>query len=92
MPVSLFAATMAWCAGHMAGYPLGGSLKMAKDIEKRYLELGGKVFYGKRVAKITVKDGMATEITLEDGANIPADVVISAADYHSTLFGMLGDG
>jgi phytoene dehydrogenase-like protein len=89
IPVSLFATTMAWCAGRTAGYPLGGSLKMARDIEKRYLGLGGQIHYGQRVEKITVKDGKATGIKLCDGRQFSSDIVISAADGHATIYDML---
>jgi phytoene dehydrogenase-like protein len=90
IPMSMFAATMAWCANRTAGYLEGGSLKLAKDIEKRYLGLGGKIFYKKRVEKIIVKDGKAVGIRLSDDSEVAADIVISAADGHSTLFNMLG--
>lgn len=32
-----------------AGYPLGGSLNFAQEIEKKYTDLGGKVHYNCRV-------------------------------------------
>jgi phytoene dehydrogenase-like protein len=71
-----------------AGYPLGGSLEFAKAVEKRYLSLGGKIRYGFKVDKIIVKDGRAAGIE-GMGQEIPGDIVISAADGHDTLFGML---
>ncbi len=35
-------------------WPAGGALEFLKSIEKRYLDLGGRVDYKKRVGKILV--------------------------------------
>ena len=89
-PVMWLLMNLAWISGGDAGYPEGGSLEFARSIERRYLSLGGKVSYQSRVKEITVEGGRATGIRLEDGSTYPADVVISAADGHSTIFDMLG--
>ncbi len=73
-----------------AGYPVGGSLKFARRIESRYLGLGGKVNYKSRVTEIMSSNGHATGVRLEDGTEHQGDIVISAADGHSTIFDMLG--
>ncbi|HOA40812.1 MAG TPA: NAD(P)/FAD-dependent oxidoreductase [Halanaerobiales bacterium] len=72
-----------------AGYPLGGSLNFAQEIEKKYTDLGGKVHYNCRVKKIIVKDCCTIGIELDNGKFIPADIVISACDGRTTLFEML---
>lgn len=90
-PVSLFAATMAWCSNHTAGYPEGGSLKLARDIEKKYLDLSGTIHYKQRVEKILVENNKAIGIQLADGSQKYADSIISAADGHSTITRMLGN-
>jgi len=72
-----------------AGFPIGGSLKFARLIEKRYLELGGRIHYNSRVKKIIIKDNAAKGIQLENGEAHDADIVISAADGYSTIFEML---
>jgi len=78
-----------------AGYPIGGSLEFAKAIERRYLDLGGEMHYRSRVEKILVEDDPAGRgdraigIRLADGSEHRADVVISAADGHATIFDML---
>jgi phytoene dehydrogenase-like protein len=72
-----------------AGYPTGGSLNFAKLIESKYLNLGGKINYNSRVAKIIVEDHCVKGIKLENGDTHLADVVISAADGYSTIFNML---
>jgi phytoene dehydrogenase-like protein len=72
-----------------AGYPIGGSLKFAQNIEKRYQELGGKIEYGARVEKILVDGNRAIGVRLTDRREFHADVVISAADGYATIFKML---
>ena len=81
--------TLAMLHNKGAGYPIGGSLPMAKNAEKRYLDLGGEIQYGARVEKILVEDDRAIGIRLEDGTEYRSDVVISAADGHATIFDML---
>ena len=73
------------------GYPQGSSLSLARTIEHTFLELNGKIEYKKRVKRIGVQDGRATGIELEDGTVQRADIIISAADGHATLFDMLED-
>ncbi|MBN2353809.1 MAG: NAD(P)/FAD-dependent oxidoreductase [Spirochaetales bacterium] len=73
-----------------AGYPIGGSLAFARVIEKRYLELGGKVRYDARVAAVMTEDDAARGIRLESGEEIKTDLVISAADGRFTIFTLLG--
>ena len=90
-PVSLFAATMGWCAAGTAGYPEGGSLKVAQAMEKRYLSLGGHIEYKCKVQEIIVDNGRAVGIKLADGTERRADVIISAADGYTTLNSMLGN-
>ena len=87
---------LAWLNRKVAGYPLGGSLPFARAIEKRFLDLGGSVEYGARVTEILTETEKAAHgdravgVRLEDGTEHRADVVISAADGHATIFDMLG--
>lgn len=69
-----------------AGYPLGGSLALACSLEQCYLDKGGKIHYNSRVKKIITENNKACGIELEDGSQIKADIVISAADGHFTHF------
>ena len=77
------------------GYPIGGSLEFARAIERRYLDLGGKIHYRSRVDKILVeakpagRGDRAVGVRLVDGTEHRAKVVISAADGHATIFDML---
>lgn len=81
---------LAWMAQGNAGYPVGGSLRMIGLIEDRYRELGGRIRFRSRVERILVEDGRAVGVVLEGGEERRADVVVSAADGHATIFDMLG--
>jgi phytoene dehydrogenase-like protein len=81
--------TLAMLSNKAAGYPIGGSIPMAENTEKRYLDLGGEIQYGVRVEKILVEENSAVGIRLADGTEYRADVVVSAADGHATIFDML---
>jgi phytoene dehydrogenase-like protein len=72
-----------------AGYPVGGFLEIARAIEQRYLGLGGEILYRSPVAKILVEADRAVGVRLADGTEHRADVIISAADGHTTIFDML---
>jgi phytoene dehydrogenase-like protein len=78
-----------WQATKSAGYPLGGSLPFVRNIEKRFLALGGEIRYSARVEKILTESNRAVGVRLADGSEHRADAVISAADGHTTIFGML---
>ncbi|HKK42540.1 MAG TPA: NAD(P)/FAD-dependent oxidoreductase [Bacteroidales bacterium] len=80
---------LAWFNQKNAGYIIGGSLPMAKRMNDKFLSLGGKLTVNKRVSKILVNDNAACGVLTEDGEEIHADYVISAADGHSTIFDML---
>jgi len=87
-------STFAWLHAGVAGYPVGGSLPLARNVERRYVELGGEIRYGARVAEIlTERTGGADRargVRLADGTEEQAEVVISAADGHATIYEMLG--
>jgi phytoene dehydrogenase-like protein len=73
------------------GFPQGSSLSFARTIERNFLELNGRIEYKTKVRRIELHDGRATGIELEDGTVEKADIIISAADGHATLFDMLED-
>ncbi|MCE1252558.1 MAG: NAD(P)/FAD-dependent oxidoreductase [Anaerolineae bacterium] len=89
MSATTFIFTLAWLNDKTAGYPLGGSLPMAQDVEARYRQLGGEIEYNCRVKKILVENNSAVGVLLEDGREVRADTIISAADGHATIFDML---
>jgi len=71
-------------------WPVGGSLKFALSIERRYKSLGGEIAYNSQVEKILVEGGRAVGVRLADGSVHRADVVISDADGRKTIMEMLG--
>ncbi|MFC2159591.1 phytoene desaturase family protein [Actinomycetota bacterium] len=72
-----------------AGYPVGGSLEIARNIEKRYLDLGGEIHYKSKITKILVENDQAVGVQLADGTDHRGDIIISAADGRTTIFDML---
>jgi len=88
---SVMSLTMGLSMQHRqaAGYPVGGSLAFARNIERKYRSLGGQVHYRNPVDKIIVKKGKAVGIRLSSGVELTGDEVVSAADGHTTLFEML---
>ncbi|MHA1974265.1 MAG: phytoene desaturase family protein [Candidatus Hodarchaeales archaeon] len=66
-----------------------GSRAFAETIEKRFIELGGKIEYSKIVRKIIVENEKAIGVELEDGSTNIADYVISTIDGYQTVFGLL---
>ena len=90
-PGSLFTVVMplGWMSRKDGGYPVGGSLALAKAVEARFLGLGGTVHYNTRVVKVLERDGRATGVQLEDGTEMEADYVISACDMRGTLMNLL---
>ena len=93
MSAMVLLSTWAWLHAGVAGYPLGGSLPLARNLERRYTGLGGEIRYGARVSRIlTQRTGAADRaagVELADGAQERAEVVISAADGHATIYEML---
>ena len=67
----------------------GGSLTLASAIEARYHELGGQITYDAHVDKILVEDGRAVGVRVDNCTEHRADIVISCADGHATIFQML---
>jgi len=84
-----FIMMLAWFHKKNAGYLLGGSKPMAQRMTEKYLNLSGILSTQKKVEKIIVRDNIAKGVLLDDGSEIFADYVISAADGHSTIFEML---
>jgi phytoene dehydrogenase-like protein len=90
VPVIANMSTMAALGRGDMGRPSVGSMQFARNIESRYLELGGKVVYNARVESVLVEGVVARGVRLTDGTEHLADVVVSAADGHTTIYKMLG--
>lgn len=88
-PVLPFYFQLASHASHSAGVPEGGSLGLARSIEGRYQRLGGKVTYNAKAEEIIVENDTAKGVRLSDGREYYADIIVSAADGHTTVMKML---
>lgn len=84
-----FITTMAGMNIGDCGFPQGGSRALTKRMEKKFLSLGGKVFYQAKIDKILIENGRAIGIRLTDGREILADHVVSCADGYNTFMHML---
>jgi phytoene dehydrogenase-like protein len=89
LSITTVLSSIAWMHLKAAGYPVGGPLEFVRAIERRYLDLGGEIHYKSPVAKILVENDRAVGVRLVDGTEHRADIVISAADGHTTIFDML---
>ncbi len=89
LPVALIIMALAWSHRESCGYPGGGAVPFVRSIEDRLVELGGRILYNTRIAKILVRDGKAIGVRSEDGSEYFADTIISAADGHTTIFDWL---
>jgi phytoene dehydrogenase-like protein len=81
--------TLAQMSTRRAGYPIGGSLDLIRSIVDRYHKLGGSIHFHSRVSGILVENDKAVGIRLADGEEVRGDIVISAADGHTTIFDWL---
>ena len=89
MTVFTLLMTLVWLHDRQAGYPIGGSLPLARSVERRYRDLGGEIEYGARVTSVMVENDRAVGLRMHDATERRAEWVISAADGHSTIFDLL---
>ncbi len=73
-----------------AGFPEGGSLALARAVERRFRDLGGEILYQKRVDRILVENGRAVGVKLFTDEELRADWIVAAADARATIEDMLG--
>ena len=90
VPVWFVSMLLGLLSGNQIGLLSEGSLSFARSIERRYLDLGGEVTYRSTVAEVLVENDRAIGVRLLDGTEHRADIVVSAADGYTTIFGMLG--
>jgi phytoene dehydrogenase-like protein len=89
MPLLIITVPLAFNDKKSTGYPVGGSSVFAGRIAERYLSLGGKINYNAGVSKIIVDEDTAKGLLLENGTSAMADIILSAADWHFTIFDAL---
>jgi phytoene dehydrogenase-like protein len=74
------------------GIPRGGTGGISEAIASAARAAGAEIRTEAPVARIDVRDGRATGVTLEDGEGIAARVVLSSADAHQTFLRLLDPG
>ncbi|MCF0191610.1 MAG: NAD(P)/FAD-dependent oxidoreductase [Marinilabiliaceae bacterium] len=68
----------------VAGYPIGGSAALTHLME-RSIPSNVHLHLSSPVTNIIVKRGKATSVILEDGNEVSADHIVSAADWYWTM-------
>ncbi len=71
------------------GHVIGGMGSITLAMAAAVKEAGAEIRTSTPVARIDVRDGRATGVTLEDGTEIPARVVLSNADPKRTFLGLV---
>lgn len=69
---------------------LGGIGALSEALANAARQNGAEIRTEAGVAKIQVDDGRALAVLLENGDQIPANVILSSADPRRTLFGLVG--
>ena len=75
-------------------FAMGGTGALVDGFVRKFEELGGKIQYNSKVAKIDVEGSLfgkkvAQGVTLADGTKHQADLVISNADYANTYMKLI---
>ena len=73
-PMIAMMMTLARMHNGASGYPIGGSAPFARAIERRYLDLGGRIEYGARVEAVLVEENRAVGVRLADGTEHRCDL------------------
>ena len=88
----LFHHVMGECNGARGvwGYVKGGMGTLSEALAAAARAHGAEVRTGARVARVRVRDGRATGVVLDGGAELAARRVVSNADATVTLLGLVG--
>ena len=81
--------TLVWRHKKATGYPKGGAIHISRLMENRYKQVGGNIHFKSKVNMILVEDNNVKGIELENGVKYFADIIVSAADGHTTIYKML---
>jgi ferredoxin--NADP+ reductase len=89
-PALLIAALLQHYFKFGAYFPTQGGQVLAANLTEVIQSHGGTVRTKARVASIDVAGGRVTGVTLDDGEQLRADVVVSNADAHRTFLDLVG--
>lgn len=87
MTVVVFA--QAYAAQNVAQYPIGGSAFFIQQLVDKYKQLGGQLHLHCKVNNVLIADNQAVGLQLANGEQTKAQYVVSAADWHWTIFDAL---
>ncbi len=73
------------------GYPIGSMMRVSNHLLEFFLEHGGQLRTGTKIANIIIEDGKAKGICTADGEELRADTVISSAGIHPTVLKLAGE-
>lgn len=82
---AIFLFSMGGFSSGDGAIPKGGSRAMALRMEKRYIDLGGKVVNNVTAEEIIIENNLAEAVRLSDGRINKADYVICACDTKTTF-------
>lgn len=86
LPLMIITVPLAFNDLRATAYPIGGAAKFVDRLKEKYLSLGGSIHFNAPVKRITTAKGVARGVELENGTSIGADIVVSTADWHFTVF------
>jgi phytoene dehydrogenase-like protein len=69
----------------------GGSLQVVRNIQDKYLSLGGKLYCNKEVKSIIIENNVAKGVVFKDDTKEYADYIIGACYVHHILYDLLDD-
>lgn len=76
---------LAHVTGKNGGIPIGGSLPLMQRVEKRYLDLGGKLRLNAEADEVCIEGEYANGVRLKNGEFLSADWVISSTPVEHAL-------
>lgn len=86
MRMNIVVFAQAYAAKQVAQYPIGGSAFFTQQLVSRYKELGGNIHLSCQVKSVITDNNRAVGLELTNGLKTRADYVVSAADWHWTVF------
>lgn len=72
-----------------ANFPIGGAGRIAETISEVIASGGGAILVDAEVTSILINDGKACGVTMKDGSEFHAPIIISDAGYRNTILRML---
>jgi phytoene dehydrogenase-like protein len=89
MSALVLVMVLAFRSRNNTGFVAGGSWDFAMAIADRYTRLGGVLRYKAKATSVKVENSRAVGVECADGTFVPASIVVSCADGHTTIFKML---